>query len=225
MEAVVAGTGTVGVDRHDRVRARPLPGPSAHVDARPDAGVVVTGHHDTDAAGGQPLRDPLRDVEGEGVLGVPRVGRGPGGVARLRAPASVRYLAVDGGGGAGVAAVVAGVEDHDARPGRRRRRGRRTRCRTRARGPGEGLRRRPSPTRPYSVPRSAGRPPGKRRSAHRTRRARARPRSRTGGGCGVAGRTRAEACHGYAERQPTHAEAVGTRRGARRCNRVSPIWQ
>ena len=196
MEALARRSGAVGVDRDDGVGAGLLTGAPALVDARAHAVVVGAGQHDMDATRGQPLRHALRDVEGEGVLGVPGVRRRPRRVARLGPPATVGNLAVDRRRGAGIASVVAGVEDDDAgaRGRSRRRRPAPTGSRTRVRR--SSARSRWSELQEMRTAR-----PGMPAMSVSTRPGRARRRR-----CrwNAAGRARREACHqrGIHERSP-----------------------
>ena len=172
--------------------------------------------------------DPPGDVEGEGVLGVAGVGRGAGGVARLGAAAPVRDLAVDRARGAGVASVVAGVEDDDAFAGG-------ADDADVAVGPapcGSAAPRRAARRRATWLPPSAGRarpqdgtPPGRR--TERRHSGRARGRACHGSLCHlwISASVRAALIHRTGVRlaasRPRRRRSAITR-GDRRCNRVSP---
>jgi hypothetical protein len=234
VEAAAGRRRAVGVDGDDRVGVGLLPGASALVDARPHAVVVGAGEFDADAARGQPLLHPPRDVEGEGVLGVVRVGAGPGGVAGLRAAAAVRNRAVDRRGRGRVAAVVPGIEDDDAcGTGRVARGGRRPASR---RGTGGRAARRGAGR--CAARRGAGRC-ARRRALHSRRRRGGRRRARReaehGDACAEPDDRTTEP--GNAAQQGGHAAKPATTtvgasrparkrvpsRGDRECNRVSPI--
>ena len=227
-----AGRGrAVGVDGHDGVGVGVLPGATTFVDAGAHPIVVGAREHDPHAAVGQPPRHALRDVEGEGVLGVACVGGGPGGVAGLRAAPAVGDRPVDRRGRDGVAPVVAGIEDDDART-----RG------DRGAGDGRGEGRRGSRSRS----RRRGRDGARRRSGRREWTRRGIRRGGRTGRQGEHGDDRAAPQHGtdsdgtgpeLTARQGGHAAKPATTtltgsrparmrvtmRGDRECNRVSPI--
>ena len=100
----------------------------AHVDAWPDADVVLAREHDGHPGGGEPVAHPQGDVPGEGVLGEPGVGLRAGRVARLGPAGPVRHGRVDDLRMGRVPAVVPRIQDDDRR-GRRGVGGRRLRRR------------------------------------------------------------------------------------------------
>ena len=187
-------------------------GPTALVHARPDPVVVGCGSSTTRTPAAASRAATRRGhVEGEGVLRVAGVGGGAGGVARLRAAATVRDRAVDRRRLGGVAAVVPGDR---ARPPVRRPRHRSGAATTAAVSGGRGSR-------------GAA---GRRRSRTATERRRRSGTARTGDtvqqhrptATGGSQRTAHPATASLA-REPAAPGRAGRRHARRRwCNRVSP---
>ena len=83
LEPGAGGRPAVGVDGDGRVRVGPVADRRALGHAGADPVVVVAGQDHRGAFGPEQPGQPHRDVEGEGVLGIARVGLRPGGVAGL----------------------------------------------------------------------------------------------------------------------------------------------
>ena len=83
VEAAAGRGGAVGVDGDHGRGVGPLARRATHVDARADADVVRPGQHHAHARRLQRPLGALRHVEGEGVLGIARVGGGARRVAGL----------------------------------------------------------------------------------------------------------------------------------------------
>src|SRR5690606_36947378 len=112
VEAAAGLRPAVGVHRDRRVGLGVVADLRPLVHARADPLVVGAGHHDLGAFGLQPVAQQQRQVQGELVLGVAARALRADGVAGLLLPGTGGDLLVDLLGRVGVAAVVAGVDEH-----------------------------------------------------------------------------------------------------------------
>ncbi len=109
----MSGPGTVTVNGDDRGGMFGIADLRAFVDARPDAGVVLSRQDNRDALAAQNRADPHRHVPIEGVFGVTGIRCGAGAIARFGGTISVGYRRIDDVGVAAISAVVSRVEnDH-----------------------------------------------------------------------------------------------------------------
>ena len=114
VEAMARGRGTVSVQRDHQARSHPLPELATRVDTGTPASRAVGGprHPDDGTESHEPTLDQGRQTEVHGGLGYAAVGRGPGGVARLRETTG-RDRSVGLAGVPAVAELVSRVQGDD----------------------------------------------------------------------------------------------------------------